>query len=219
MLFDDRADAGRQLAQSLAQWRERADVIVLGIPRGGVIVAAEIARDLSAPLDVIICHKLGAPGNSELAIGAVAADGTLYLNDEIVEELRIPHSFIERERHEQLREIKRREELYRQGRPPRAVEGQVVILVDDGIATGATTIAALRALRHQHPARLVLAVPVAPAVMAQPLAAECDEIVILSMPESFAAVGWFYDHFDQVTDEQVVEALTSYSSPLGGEVR
>ena len=137
-----------------------------------------------------------------------------------MDELRIPPSFIERERHAQLREIKRRAELYRQGRPPRLVEGQVVILVDDGIATGATTIAALRSLRQQHPVRLVLAAPVAPAVMAQTLAAECDEMVILAMPESFTAVGWFYERFDQVTDGQVVGALLSDLSPrLRREVR
>lgn len=208
MLFRDRRDAGRQLANALEKWRSRDDVLVLGIPRGGVMVAAEIAQALNAPLDVVIAHKLGAPGNPELAIGAVAADGALYLNDDVIHELRIPPAFIERERTDQLQEIQRREELYRQGRAPCQITDHVVIVADDGIATGATTIAAMRALRQQHPARLVLAAPVAPAVMVKPLSAECDEAVILRAPEAFIAVGWFYEFFGQVSDRDVLAVMS-----------
>ena len=196
------------LAHALQHLVTSPGLTVLGIPRGGVIVAVEVARTLRAPLDVYTARKLGSPDQPELAIGAVASDGTLILNQDIVSELRIPQSFIERERNAQVQEIHRREVLYRQGREPLALEANTVILVDDGIATGATTIAALRAIRKAHPARLVLAVPVGPRETALFLQHECDEAIFLATPDPFIAVGRFYEHFDQVTDGQVVLALS-----------
>ncbi len=210
MYFKDRREAGRLLALRLLDWADRRDidVVVLGIPRGGVIVAAEIAARLHAPLDVFLTHKLGAPGNPELAIGAIAGDGTLLLDERLVRDLGIPRSYIEREREAQLRSMQARAERYRQGRAPLDVQGRCVILCDDGIATGATALAALESLRKRQPARVILAVPVGPAPSIEALARACDEVVALATPEPFYAVGRFYLRFEQVTDEQVISALT-----------
>ena len=207
MLFRDRRDAGNQLANALQYLKQQPGLIVLGIPRGGVIVAAEVAHGLEAPLDIIMARKLGAPNQPELAIGAVAADGIVFLNEDVVSELNISPAYIEQERDEQLVEIYRREALYRQGHAPRPMSGQTVIVVDDGVATGATTIAALRAVRKHAPRSLVLAVPVAPPETIQALARECDDALFLAMPDFFLSVGHFYTHFAQVTDAEVIEAL------------
>lgn len=211
MYFKDRREAGRLLALRLLDWADRRDieVVVLGIPRGGVIVAAEIADRLRAPLDIFLTHKLGAPGNPELAIGAIAGDGTMLLDEHIIREFGIPRQYIEREREAQLRSMAARAERYRQGRPPLDVTGRCVILCDDGIATGATALAALESLRRQKPARVILAVPVGPTQSMEALAQACDEVVVLATPEPFYAVGRFYLSFEQVTDEQVIAALNS----------
>lgn len=209
MYFKDRREAGRLLAMRLLDWADRRDVevIVLGIPRGGVIVAAEIAARLHAPLDVFLTHKLGAPGNPELAIGAVASDGTMLLDEHLVRELAIPRQYIERERDARLRDMQARAERYRQGRPPVDAQGRCVILCDDGIATGATALAALESLRKRQPARVILAVPIGPTQSMDTLARACDEVVVLATPEPFYAVGRFYLSFEQVTDDQVIAAL------------
>lgn len=205
--FRDRRDAGQQLAARLEQYRERPDTLVLGIPRGGIEVAAELARLLKLPLDVWLARKLGAPANPELAIGAVAADGTLLLDQPLIRELRVPGYWIAEARAQGMQELERRLHLYRGERPAPSITGKTIILADDGIATGATTIAALRALRRQNPARIVLAIPVAPPQVVPSLQSECDELVLLSAPESFRAVGLYYDRFEQVGDEQVVQLL------------
>lgn len=220
--FIDRRDAGRRLANRLLETRVapllhrtsaggaavlRDDVIVLGIPRGGIMVADEVARALNAPLDVFIARKIGAPMNRELAIGAVASDGTLFLDQSLIRHLDIPMKLVEQERDQEVDEIQRRIALYRRGKPPLNLQGKIVVLVDDGIATGATTLAALRALKHQNPARVILAVPVAPRQVVPELRAECDELVLLATPEPFLAVGLFYENFAQVQDDQVVELL------------
>lgn len=205
--FRDRHEAGRQLAAKLRQLRESNDLLVLGIPRGGVVVASEIARALNAPLDVFITRKIGAPGNEELALGAVASDGTVLLDQQLIQQLRIPQHAVEQERDRQMQEIQRRIVMYRQGRPPLELARKTALLVDDGIATGATTIAALRALKRQNPARVVLAVPVAPRRVVPLLRAECDELVLVDTPEPFQAVGHFFEDFGQVSDTQVVELL------------
>lgn len=209
MYFKDRREAGRLLAMRLLDWADRRDVevIVLGIPRGGVIVAAEIAARLHAPLDVFLTHKLGAPGNPELAIGAVASDGTMLLDEHLVRELAIPRQYIERERDARLRDMQARAERYRQGRPPVDAQGRCVILCDDGIATGATALAALESLRKRQPARVILAAPIGPTQSMDTLARACDEVVVLATPEPFYAVGRFYLSFEQVTDDQVIAAL------------
>lgn len=208
--FLNRRDAGQQLAAKLLGDHKGApqrDRIVLGIPRGGIVVADEIARALDAPLDVFITRKIGAPFNRELALGAVASDGTVFLDQALIHGLHIPQKLVERARDKQLREIQRRVEMYRRDKPPLALENKIVILVDDGIATGATTMAALRALKYKNPARIILAVPIAPRQVVPMLRAECDELVILDTPESFVAVGYFFQDFGQVSDKQVVEIL------------
>ncbi|MBI4674309.1 MAG: phosphoribosyltransferase [Chloroflexi bacterium] len=207
--FADRRDAGQQLAVKLTAYRNNAAVIVLGIPRGGVVVAAEIARALNAPLDVFITRKIGAPFNHELALGAVASDGTVVLDEPLIHELRVPRQMVEREADKQKREIRRRMEIYRKDRPALGLENKTVIVTDDGIATGATMLAALRAVKQQHPARLVLAVPVAPMQTVPQLRTECDELVLLDTPDPFIAVGYFYEDFEQVTDEGVIEILAT----------
>jgi putative phosphoribosyl transferase len=208
-IFYDRQDAGRQLAVQLAFLKNEQDVIVLGIPRGGVVVAAEVARALNVPLDVFLAHKLGAPANPELAIGAITSSGEICMDDALVHELRISHKQIEREAEYQRREIERRTRVYRQDRLPLDVKNKTVVLIDDGIATGSTVLASLRSLRRQNPARLILAIPVGPTDTMDRLSSECDQVVVLSTPEPFYAVGRFYERFGQTSDEEVVELLAN----------
>jgi len=204
MLFNDRADAADKLAEKLAAYRGRQP-LVLGIPRGGVVLAARIAERLAGDLDVVLTHKLGAPGEPEVAIGAIDEDGQIFLND--------PHwrrespDYLEREMADQLTELRRRRKLFSAGRAPLDPAGRIVIVTDDGLATGATMIAALHVLRARQPARLVVAVPVAPPDTLEKVAALADETVCLDAPEWFAAVGQFYAEFGQVADDEVVALL------------
>ena len=207
MIFADRTEAGQKLARKLSAYARRDDVIVLGIPRGGVPVAFEIATELSAPLDVFIARKLGVPGQEELAFGAVASGGVRYLDREIVESLGIAESEIARVTEQERKELERRENAYRGGRPPQKVEGRTAILVDDGIATGASMEAAIAALRQLRPARIVVAVPVAPQSTCKRLRPKVDDLVCLHAPELFYAIGQFYDDFSQLTDAEVIEML------------
>ncbi len=209
VLFQDRRDAGRQLAERLAFLKDEPNVIVLGIPRGGVVVAAEIARALAAPLDVFLAHKLAAPFNPELAIGALTSDDQVLLDEGLVSELRLSEKEIAQEVEHQRKEIARRLNLFRKARPPLDVNAKTVVLADDGVATGSTTLAALRALRRHQPARLILAIPVGPPDTVARLARECDEVVALATPEPFWAVGRFYLHFDQTEDAEVIALLRS----------
>jgi predicted phosphoribosyltransferase len=205
--FRDRTEAGRVLAERLAAYADRPDVIVLALPRGGVPVAFEVARALHAPLDVFIVRKLGVPGHEELAMGAVATGGVRVLNDQVVRALRIPESVINAVAAWELEELARRERLYRGDRPPPDVRGKTVILVDDGLATGATMLAAVKALREQHPARIVVAVPVASPDTCELLREEVEEVVCAVTPEPFYAVGLWYQDFSQTSDEEVRELL------------
>jgi predicted phosphoribosyltransferase len=205
--FRDRTEAGRVLAERLAAYADRPDVIVLALPRGGVPVAFEVARALHAPLDVFIVRKLGVPGHEELAMGAVATGGVRVLNDQVVRALRIPDSVINAVAAWELEELARRERLYRGDRPPPDVRGKTVILVDDGLATGATMLAAVKALREQHPERIVVAVPVASPDTCELLREEVDEVVCAVTPEPFYAVGLWYQDFSQTSDEEVRELL------------
>lgn len=205
MIFADRIDAGERLAKSLAHL-VGSECVVLAIPRGGVIVGEVIARELGAPLDVVVPRKIGAPGNPELAIGAVAP-GIRVLDPRMVGALGVTDRYLEREIAEQEAEIERRQRAYRGGRPPQPVEGRVAIVVDDGVATGSTAVAALRWARARGAERVVLAVPVAPPQSLERLRAEADEVVVLETPQPFLAVGEWYRDFDQTTDEQVVSAL------------
>ena len=205
--FRNRTDAGRQLAEKLAAYANRPDVLVLALPRGGVPVAFELARAFGAPLDVFLVRKLGVPGYEELAMGAVATGGVRVLNDEIVRGLGISEHEIDAVVARELRELSRRDRLYRGDRPPSDVAGRTVILVDDGLATGATMRAAVQALRQQQPARIVAAVPTASPDTCQVLKAEADDVICAITPEPFFAVGHWYDDFTQTTDDEVRELL------------
>ena len=209
MLFRDRADAGRQLLSKLGAYRGLPDVLVLGLPRGGIPVAHEIARGLGAPLDVFVVRKLGVPGQEELAMGAIATGGVRVVNRDVVDALHIPPEVLDRAAAAELRELERREQSYRGERPQPRVAGRTVILVDDGLATGSTMRAAVAALRQQGPARIVVAVPVAAPSSCAELRLEVEEVVCVATPEPFMAVGRFYDDFSQTTDEEVRELLAS----------
>jgi putative phosphoribosyl transferase len=207
MVFEDRADAGRQLAGQLARFAHRPDVIVLGVPRGGVTVAFEVAKALHVPLDVFLSRKLGVPGQPELAFGAVSAGGGRYLDEDIIRSAGISKRQVERITAEVRNELDRRAALYRGDRPPLQVAGKTVILVDDGLATGASVYAAVEALRQMQAAKLVVAVPVAPPATWAWLRKVVDEIVCLDLPDTFLAVGAFYKDFAQVEDEEFIELL------------
>jgi predicted phosphoribosyltransferase len=201
--FRDRREAGRLLAARLAHYRGRPDVLVLALPRGGVPVGYEVARALGAPLDVFLVRKLGVPGHEELAMGAVASGGVQVLNDDVIAGLGLSERVVAAVTARELQELERRERLYRGARPPREVHGRTVILVDDGLATGATMRAAIHALRRRGAARIVVAVPVAPLPTCAELRAEADEVVCLFTPEPFFAVGLWYEDFTQTSDDEV----------------
>lgn len=206
-MFRDRADAGRQLAAELGDYRGRSDVLVLGLARGGVPVALEVARALVVPLDVFIVRKLGAPGHEELALGAIASGGARVLNADVLRALDIDEATVAAVAAEEQRELERRERTYRNGGRPAQVAGKTAILVDDGLATGASMRAAALALREQGAATVVVAVPVAPRETCAAFEREVDRTVCARTPEPFQSVGAWYDDFAQVTDDQVRELL------------
>ena len=205
--YRDRTEAGRYLATKLADYTGRPDVLVLALPRGGVPVAYEVARALGAPLDVFLVRKLGVPGHEELAMGAIASGGLILLNHEMVRALGIGQSLINDVISTQRAELERRDRQYRGDRPPPDVRGKTVILIDDGLATGASMRAAVAALRQQHPARIVVAVPIAAPSTCAEFREEVDEIVCARTPEPFRAVGLWYEDFTQTTDDEVRDLL------------
>jgi predicted phosphoribosyltransferase len=205
--FADRVEAGRVLTRELVRYREDASVIVLGLPRGGIPVAFEVAQGLEAPLHVFVVRKLGVPGHEELAMGAIATGGIRVLNDDVIAGLRISDRAIEAVAEREQRELERRERDYRSDRPFPSLEGRTVILVDDGLATGSTMRAAVAALRKFDPARIVVAVPVGAVSTCALLREEADEVVCAMTPEPFQAVGLWYRDFDQTTDDEVRELL------------
>jgi putative phosphoribosyl transferase len=207
--FEDRSEAGRELLNELKKLSLQSPLI-LALPRGGVVIAAEISRFYKSPFDILLVRKIGAPFNPELAIGAVVegAPPKAFLNDELVRVLKIDPKFIEDEKKRQIEEIKRQDQLYRAGRAQPQVAGQTVVLVDDGVATGASIRAALRGLRDDKPKRLVLAVPVAPPDTLKEIEKEVDDLICLCRPENFRAVGQFYRKFGQVSDDEVKRLLS-----------
>jgi putative phosphoribosyl transferase len=209
MVFRDRAEAGRVLATKLMGFAGRGDVVVLALPRGGAVVGYEVAQALNAPLDVFVVRKLGTPGQPELAMGAIASGGVIVLNPDVVHGLNISDEVIREVAAREQQEVERREREYRGTRPPLAVRHQAVILVDDGLATGSTMRAAVRAVRDRDPAAIVVAVPVAAASTCDELRSESevDHVICLATPERFQAVGQWYEEFPQVSDEEVRELL------------
>jgi predicted phosphoribosyltransferase len=207
VIFRDRKQAGRLLADALREFRNRPDVTVLALPRGGVPVAYEVARRLKAPLDVFIVRRLQAPGYEDGGLGALATGGVRILDDELVRQLHITPQMIEVITAREQRELERREHLYRGDRPAPGVRGRTVIVVDDGLTTGATMKVALDALRQQQPARLVAAVPVAPPGVRDDLRHRADDVVCAIAPEPFGAIGAWYRKFDQTTDEDVRDLI------------
>ena len=205
--FMDRREAGRVLASTLQSYADRDDVVVLALPRGGVPVAYEVAAALGAPLDVFLVRKLGTPGHRELAMGAIASGGVRVLNDDVVRWYGIPDSAIESVAREEAEELERRERAYRRDRPAPDLAGRVVILVDDGLATGSTMRAAAQAIRMHGPSRVVVAVPVGARQTCSEIASVADEVVCARMPEPFSAVGQWYLDFDQTEDDEVRDLL------------
>jgi len=217
-MFKDRVEAGRLLGERLLAYKGK-EIVVFAIPRGGVIVAYEVATMLDCPLDLIVPRKIGAPLQPELAIGAVAHDGTIVLNHQLVETLGISESYINEEAKRQIQEIERRMRKYRgEKRPYLTLKGKTVILVDDGIATGATVRAAILSLRKQEPASVIIAVPVGPSDTVESLGKEADEVVCLESPEDFYAIGQFYEEFPQASDEEVIALMKRRAEELDAEI-
>jgi len=217
MLFHDRAHAGAKLARRLTAYRGRDDVLVLGLPRGGVPVAYEVARELGVPLDIFLVRKLGVPGREEFAMGAIASGGVRVLNSTLVGALGIPPAVIDRVAAREQRELERRETVYRNGQPPADVRGRTVIVIDDGLATGSTIRAAVAALRPRGVRKIVVAVPVAAPETCDEFRAEVDEIICAETPDLFSAVGQFYEDFSQTTDEEVQDLLARAAGTRASE--
>jgi putative phosphoribosyl transferase len=214
MRFRDRTHAGQLLAEELSRYADRDDVIVLGLPRGGVPVAFEVARALDAPLDVFVVRKLGVPGHEELALGAIASGGTRVLNAQLVEALRMPADWIDKVTAREAHKLARREAAYRGERPAPNLTDRTVILVDDGLATGSTMRAAVWTVRQAMPARIIVAVPVADPEVCAALRREADEVVCLFTPRNLRAVGLWYEDFSQTTDDEVRELLERARQPV-----
>jgi putative phosphoribosyl transferase len=206
LLFYDRTDAGRRLAKLLKR-RIQGPCIVLAIPRGGVVVGYEVAKELGCPLDVVISRKVGAPAQPELAVGAVAEDGVVFVDEEIAGLVGVSRDYVERRAGEELREVRRRAEEYRGGREMPDLSGKTVILVDDGLATGLTMMAAVHMARNKGAEKVVVAVPVSPPETVAKLRRHADEVICLETPTNFYAIGQFYERFDQLTDEETNSIL------------
>jgi putative phosphoribosyl transferase len=209
--FTDRRSAGRELAERLRKYAGRSDVVVLALPRGGVPIGYEVAEALGAPLDLFLVRKLGTPGHRELAMGAIASGGVRVLNDEVVRWYSIDPATIDAVAREEQQELERREGAYREGRAPVPLQARVVILVDDGLATGSTMRAAVAAVKARQPARVVVAVPVGARETCRELESSADEVICARMPEPFSAVGQWYLDFDQTTDEEVRQLLRQHA--------
>ena len=211
--FQDRREAGKALASALMSYAGRSDVVVLALPRGGVPVAVEVAEALGVPLDLFLVRKLGAPRHRELAMGAIASGGVRVMNDDVVRWYGITPAEIEEIAVEEQRELERRESAYREGRPALPIEGRVIILIDDGLATGSSMRASVKAVRRRNPSRVVVAVPVGARETCDELSAHADEMVCVRSPEPFVAVGQWYGDFSQTTDQEVRDLLRGHIVP------
>lgn len=207
MLFRDRVDAGKQLAQRLTSYKDNPETVVLGLPRGGVVPAYEVAKALDLPLDIVVPRKIGAPHNPELAVAAIAEDGSIIINDQLMNDLGLQLDDLQCLITTEKAEAARRMKLYRVGRSPLEVVGKTVILVDDGVATGATMRAAIASVRSRGAKSIVVAVPVAPSEVLDEIVSEADDIVCLSTPELFMSVGSFFEEFPQVEDQEVIDLM------------
>ncbi|AKB44962.1 MULTISPECIES: phosphoribosyltransferase [Methanosarcina] len=206
-LFTDRVDAGKKLAKELSKYANRSDVLILALPRGGVPVAFEVAKELNVKMDVFIVRKLGVPGNEELAMGAISSDNIRVLNEDIVRSFQIPERVINMVAENELKELERRERTYRGDSPKPEISGSIVILIDDGLATGATMRAAASAIKTKNPAKIVVAVPTGARDTCELFGREVDEVICIATPEPFYGVGAWYGNFSQTTDEEVCELL------------
>ena len=213
--FADRAEAGQVLAEKLEGYAGKDDVIVLALPRGGVPVAYEVATALGVPLDVFLVRKLGAPGHEELAMGAIASGDVVVMNDDVVKAMKVSDEVVEAKIASERQELARRESAYRDDRPPLHLEGRTVILIDDGLATGSTMRAAVKALRRQRPAKIVVAAPIGAASTSAEFQTIADEVICAMTPEPFRAVGLWYDDFEQTSDEEVRDLLARASQATG----
>ncbi|AZL16242.1 phosphoribosyltransferase [Rickettsiales endosymbiont of Stachyamoeba lipophora] len=207
MFFKDREDAGKKLAGKLRHYVGKHHTLILALPRGGVPVAHEVARSLNIPFDVFIVRKLGTPRSSELAMGAITLGGHIIFNEDIIQMYSITPEDIKREVAKQEQELQRRNELYRSGKPFPNIKNQIIILIDDGIATGATISVAVKALKEEHPAKIIIATPIAPQDIYEKLKKQVDEVICLDVPEVFYGVGQFYQDFSQTSDEEVIKLL------------
>lgn len=206
-LFEDRVDAGKKLAKELSKYANRSDVLILALPRGGVPVAFEVAKELNVKMDVFIVRKLGVPGNEELAMGAISSDNVLVLNEDIVSSFQMSEKVINMVSENELKELKRRERIYRGDRPKPEISDSTVILIDDGLATGATMRAAVSAIKTKNPAKIVVAVPTGAPDTCELFKMEVDEVICIATPEPFYGVGAWYGNFSQTTDEEVCKLL------------
>lgn len=205
--FNDRTDAGKILSERLSEYANREDVLILALPRGGVPVAFEVAKELNLKMDIFIVRKLGVPGNEELAMGAIASGNIRVLNEDVIRSFRIPQKAIDEATANELGELERRERIYRKNRPVPKISGSTVILIDDGLATGATMRAAVAAVKTKNPAKVIIAVPVAAPDTCSDFGSEVDEVMCVATPEPFYGVGAWYEDFSQTTDKEVCDLL------------
>lgn len=215
-MYENREEAGKELATALAKYKENKDTLVIGLPRGGVVTAYEVASALHLPLDVICPRKVGAPNNPELAIGAVTETGEGFFNEDVISYLNVSQEYMQQACLEEQKRAQMRTNTFRKGRPPLSLENKIVIIVDDGLATGATMKAAILSLKGKKTAKIIVAIPVSPPETAKEVKALCDELVVLQSPWFFQAVGQFYADFGQTTDEEVVELLAKSHAKNSG---
>lgn len=212
MYFQDRKDAGRQLAKKLVSYKGQSDTLILGLPRGGVVTAAEVAKELQLPLDIVCARKVGAPHNPELAVGAVTETGEGFFNQDVMDYLGVSLLYLQKTIEQEKKEAQRRLNLYRQNRPPLNLGGKTVILIDDGMATGATMKAAIKSVKASGAEKIVVAVPVSATETFEEVKEQVDEAIAMDTPMPFYAVGEFYRDFSQTTDQEVIELLSHYNT-------